>query len=72
MKRPAFIRLMNAPKPQPAFEVLIMSEESRLGRESIETSYALKQIIDANVRLFFYLEDRERLLDPPRIRSCLL
>ena len=72
VKRPGFIRLMNALKPQPAFEVLIMSEESRLGRESIETSYALKQIIDANVRLFFYLEDRERLLDPPRIRSCLL
>jgi len=40
-----------------------MSEESRLGRESIETSYALKQIIDAGVRLFFYLENRERTLD---------
>lgn len=40
-----------------------MSEESRLGRESIETSYALRQIIDAGVRLFFYMEDRERTLD---------
>ncbi len=40
-----------------------MSEESRLGRESIETSYALKQIMDAGVRVFFYLEDRERTLD---------
>src|SRR5262249_8220299 len=44
-------------------QVLIMSEESRLGREQIETAYALKQIIDAGVRVFFYLEDRERTLD---------
>lgn len=56
---------MNALKPRPSFQVLMMSEESRLGRESIETSYALKQIIDAGVRLFFYLEDRERTLDSP-------
>ena len=41
--RPGFVRLMNALKPKPAFEVLIMSEESRLGREAIETAYALKQ-----------------------------
>ena len=45
------------------FQVLIMSEESRLGREQIETAYALKQITDAGVRVFFYLEDRERTLD---------
>jgi DNA invertase Pin-like site-specific DNA recombinase len=63
VKRPGFIQLMNAIKPKPPFQFLIMSEESRLGRESIETSYALKQIIDAGVRLFFYLEDRERTLD---------
>ena len=63
VKRPGFIRLMNALKPRPAFQVLIMSEESRLGRESIETSYALKQIMDAGIRVFFYLEDRERTLD---------
>ena len=47
----------------PPFEILIMSEESRLGRESIETAYALKTITDAGVRVFFYLEDRERKLD---------
>jgi len=28
-----------------------------------ETSYALKQILDAGVRVFLYLEDRERRLD---------
>ncbi len=63
VKRPGFIRLMNALKPRPAFHSLIMSEESRLGREQIETAYALKQIMDAGVRVFFYLEDRERTLD---------
>ena len=63
VKRPGFIRLMNSLKPKPSFQFLIMSEESRLGREAIETGYVLKQIIDAGVRLFFYLEDRERTLD---------
>lgn len=63
VKRPGFLRLMNALKPRPPFQVLIMSEESRLGREQIETAYALKQIMDAGVRVFFYLEDRERTLD---------
>ena len=51
---------MNALKPQPLFHILIMSEESRLDREQIEPAYALKQITDAGVRVFFYLEDRER------------
>ena len=65
VKRPGFLRLMNSLKPRPGFQALIMSEESRLGREQIETAYALKQIMDAGVRVFFYLEDRERTLDTP-------
>src|SRR5215216_4945649 len=64
-KRPGFVRLMNALKPRPPFNVLVMSEESRLGREAIETAYALKQLVTAGVRVFFYLEDRERTLDSP-------
>jgi DNA invertase Pin-like site-specific DNA recombinase len=63
--RPGFLRLMNALKPRPRFQVLVMSEESRLGREAIETAYALKQLITADVRVFFYLENRERTLDSP-------
>ena len=63
--RPGFLRLMNALKPSPPFQVLVMSEESRLGRESIETAYALKQLVTSGVRLFFYLEDHERTLDSP-------
>jgi DNA invertase Pin-like site-specific DNA recombinase len=55
----------------PAFQVLIMSEESQLGREAIETAYALKQLVTAGVRVFFYLEDRERTLDSPTDKLSL-
>ena len=34
--RPGFLRLMNSLKPKPPFQILIMSEESRFGREAIE------------------------------------
>jgi site-specific DNA recombinase len=69
--RPGFVRLMAALKPRPPFQVLIMSEESRLGRESIETAFALKQIITAGVRVFLYLEDRERELNSPMEKAML-
>jgi hypothetical protein len=61
--RPGFLRLMNALRPRAPFQALIMSDESRLVREAIETAYALKQIITAGVRVFFYLENRERTLE---------
>jgi DNA invertase Pin-like site-specific DNA recombinase len=69
--RPGFLRLMNALKPAPPFQVLVMSEESRLGREAIETAYALKQLVTAGVRVFFYLEDRERTLNSPMEKAML-
>ena len=62
---------MNALKPRAPFQVLVMSEESRLGREAIETAYALKQLVQAGVRVFFYLEDRERTLDSPTDKIML-
>jgi hypothetical protein len=43
--RLGFLRLMNALKPRAPFQVLVMSEESRLGQEAIETAYALKQLV---------------------------
>jgi site-specific DNA recombinase len=64
-KRPGFLRLMNALRPRAPFQVLIMAEESRLGRESIEVAYALKQFSQAGVRVFLYLEDRERTIESP-------
>ena len=70
-RRPGFLRLMNALKPSPPFQALIMSEEGRLGREVIETAYALKQLVTAGVRVWFYLEDRERTLDSPTDKIML-
>jgi DNA invertase Pin-like site-specific DNA recombinase len=61
--RPGFLRLMNSLKPRAPFQVLIMSEVSRLGREQIETAYALKQLSVTSVRCFSYLEDRELLME---------
>ena len=73
--RPGFLRLMNAltrsSHAGPPVQVLVMSEESRLGREAIETAYALKQLVTAGVRVFFYLEDRERTLDSPTDKIML-
>ena len=66
--RPGFLRLINALKPKPAFHVLV-SEDSRRGRESIETAYVLKQLISAGVRVFYYIEDGERTSTPPPRRS---
>ena len=63
LKRPGLARLMNTLRPRPPFQVLIMSEGSRLGREQIQTAYLLQQILEAGVRVFSYLEDRERTLN---------
>src|SRR5467141_1274348 len=41
--RPGFVRLMNSLRPRAPFGVLIVSEISRLGREQLETGYAVKQ-----------------------------
>jgi DNA invertase Pin-like site-specific DNA recombinase len=62
--RPGFLRLMNSLKPGPPFQVLIVSDLDRLGRESIETSYAIKQL-NVAVQVFAYLEDREIRSDSP-------
>lgn len=61
--RPGFLRLMNAIKPRAPFQALVMSEASRLGRETFETGYALKQLSQAGVRCFSYLDNREIALD---------
>ena len=61
--RPGLARLLNALFRRPPFQVLVMSEASRIGREAIETSYVLKRIIDSGVKVYLYLDDRERTLD---------
>lgn len=61
--RAGLIRLLDALKNGKPFNAVVASEESRFGREQIETSYILKQITDAGVRVFYYMEGREAKLD---------
>jgi DNA invertase Pin-like site-specific DNA recombinase len=70
--RPGFLRLMNALKPRAPFQALIMSEVSRLGREQIETAWALKQLSTAGVRCFSYLNDKEPLMESATDKFCSL
>jgi DNA invertase Pin-like site-specific DNA recombinase len=69
--RPGFVRLMNALRPKPPFQALVMSEESRLGCEQIEVSYALKQLVISGVCVFCYLTDTERTLNSPVEKAML-
>ena len=63
--RPGYVRLTNALTSRAPFDVLVVSELSRLGREQVETGYALKQLSQAGVRVYSYLEDREVLVETP-------
>ena len=70
--RPGFVRLMNALKPRPPFHVLVMSEESRLGREAIETAYALEAARDGRrARVRSTSKIGERTLDSPTDKIML-
>ena len=62
-RRPGFQRLIETLKRLSPFQFLIVMDESRLGRESIETAHVLKQLMVAGVRIFAYLDDREVVLD---------
>ena len=42
-KRLGLVRLLNSLRPKPAFEVLVVTDKDRLGREQFEASYNLKQ-----------------------------
>ena len=58
-KRPGFYRLLNAVKAGPAFQVLVVMDQSRLGREQDEVPLVLRRITQAGVRIFCYLTDTE-------------
>ena len=57
------LRFLDALKNGKPFNAVVMSEQSRLGREQLETGYLLKQIRDAQVRVFYYLTGEEAKLD---------
>ena len=64
-RRPGLVRLLAALKPRPPFDVLLVTDRDRLGREQIETSYVLKQIVMAGVRVFEVGKGQEITLSSP-------
>ncbi len=61
--RPGLQRLLAALTARPPFGALVVMDESRLGREALETGYLLKRLLRAGVRIFCYLDDRELRFD---------
>jgi DNA invertase Pin-like site-specific DNA recombinase len=73
--RPGFVRLMaslGSKKQRPPFQVLIMSEESRLGREMTQTMGALGEIVRSGVRVFYYMDDKEATLNSPIEKAMMM
>jgi site-specific DNA recombinase len=56
-RRPSFMRMMGT-LPRPPFQVLIVSEQKSLGRESWETGYVIKQLALARVEVFSYMDGK--------------
>jgi site-specific DNA recombinase len=56
-QRPGFNALLAALTPRPPFDVVIVSELSRIGRDTVRTPAAVMQIEDAGVEIRSYLSD---------------
>jgi DNA invertase Pin-like site-specific DNA recombinase len=70
-RRPGFQRLLASLKHRPPFQFLVVMDESRLGRESIEVSSLLKQISIAGVVTHCYLDGKAVQLDTPTDKVML-
>ena len=64
--RPGLVKLLSSVAPhRTPFSILVVSDLDRIGREQIETAYVMKQLDQAGVRTFSYLEQKEIALDSP-------
>jgi site-specific DNA recombinase len=70
-QRVGLLRLLNALKPRPPFNAVVMSEASRLGRERLRTELVARDLCEAGVRIFYYLTDEEERLDTPEQRFVM-
>ena len=61
--RPGLNKLLEAVKGKHKLGALVVSEQSRLGRDTIRTLALLQGLNDSGVRVWSYLEDRELALD---------
>jgi len=61
------MRMMAALGPKAPFQVLVVRDASRIGRESSQTAYTIKQLAEAGVEVFGYLHNQS--LTPKRDRQ---
>ena len=64
-RRPGFVSLMDALRPKPWFQVLLISEESRLGCSTDEVPYAIGRLVKAGVEVWCYRDQHKVALDTP-------
>ena len=67
-QRPAFFRLLDTLSPHPPFGVLVVTEQSRIGRDTFRTLHAIQQLHDAGVRVLESRKRREIKLDEDSTR----
>jgi site-specific DNA recombinase len=61
-KRPALIAMINAAEAK-EFDVIVCRDETRLGGDGPRTTLLIQDVIDAGVRLFYYVSDEEVTLN---------
>src|SRR5215831_5990341 len=61
--RPSFYKLLDAVEAKPNFDVLIVSEQSRIGRDTVRTLNAILTIREAGIRIVESRSGREITLD---------
>lgn len=68
-RRPGLLRMLGAIalRSRP-FDVVVMSEISRLGRDMVNNAVVIGKIRDADVRIFYYLTGTEESFDTPEQR----
>jgi DNA invertase Pin-like site-specific DNA recombinase len=71
-KRPGLTRLLTALESK-AFDVLVVMDQSRLGRDTIRTLSLIQAVQDTGVKIFGYLDDREITVDGevPEVESFM-
>lgn len=62
-KRPGLQALLTALEPAAPFQILLVFEQSRLGRDTVRTLGVIQELRDASVKIFAYLDDREISLE---------
>jgi site-specific DNA recombinase len=51
-RRPGLVRLLAALEPGPPFEMLLVTDRDRLGREQVESAFLLKRLLQSGVHVF--------------------